>query len=126
MSELAARPVDPVVGTRVAHSDAALHPTGAAVYTDDLAARRSDVLTAWPVQSEHAHALVTLDVEGSYDISAGALQDQRYRLGYNTQCCGMIFELARRDYTTIDEAQYRFMLNLRGVGTFLDLQGRPH
>ena len=68
MSELAARPVDPVVGTRVAHSDAALHPTGAAVYTDDLAARRSDVLTAWPVQSEHAHALVTLDVEGALDV----------------------------------------------------------
>ncbi|MGH9868183.1 MAG: LPS-assembly protein LptD [Candidatus Polarisedimenticolia bacterium] len=69
---------------------------------------------------------VTLDVEGSYDISATALQDQRYRLGYNTQCCGMLFELARRDYDTIDETQYRFMLNLRGVGTFLDLQGRPH
>jgi hypothetical protein len=51
--------------------------------------------------------------------------DQRYRLGYNTQCCGMLLELARRDFDTIDEIEYRFVLNLRGVGTFLDLQGRP-
>ncbi|HKY32926.1 MAG TPA: LPS assembly protein LptD [Candidatus Polarisedimenticolia bacterium] len=68
---------------------------------------------------------ITLDLEGSYDLEGGDLQDQRYRLGYNTQCCGMLLELARRDFETIDEIQYRFILNLRGVGTFLDLQGRP-
>ena len=68
MSELAARPAEPVVGTAVAHESAALHATGAAVYTDDLAARRSDALTAWPVQSEHAHALVTLDVHEALDV----------------------------------------------------------
>lgn len=68
MSELAARPANPVVGTRVAHESAALHATGAAVYTDDLAAGRSDVLTAWPVQSEHAHALVTVDVRAALDV----------------------------------------------------------
>ena len=62
MSDLAARPAYPVVGTPMAHESAALHSTGAAVYTDDLAAKRHDVLTAWPVQSAHAHALVTLDV----------------------------------------------------------------
>jgi xanthine dehydrogenase large subunit len=38
------------------------------VYTDDLAARRRGVLTAWPVQSEHAHAMVTLDVRGALDV----------------------------------------------------------
>ncbi|MFC5788750.1 xanthine dehydrogenase molybdopterin binding subunit [Agromyces tardus] len=68
MSELAGRPADPAVGTPVAHADAPLHATGAAVYTDDLAARRSDVLTAWPVQSQHAHALVTLDVDGALAV----------------------------------------------------------
>jgi len=68
MSELAARPANPVVGTPVAHESAALHSTGTAVYTDDLAARRGDVLTAWPVQSEHAHALVTLDVREALDV----------------------------------------------------------
>ena len=68
MTELAARPSEPVVGTRVAHADAPLHVTGTAVYTDDLAARRTDVLVAWPVQSVHAHALVTLDVSGALGI----------------------------------------------------------
>jgi len=68
---------------------------------------------------------ITLDVEGSYDLENHQLRDQRYRLGYNTQCCGVLLELARRDFQTLDEIQYRFTLNLRGVGTFLDLQGRP-
>jgi len=68
---------------------------------------------------------ITLDLEGSYDIENQDLRDQRYRLGYNTQCCGVLVEVARRDFQTIDEIQYRFVLNLRGVGTFLDLQGRP-
>ncbi len=68
---------------------------------------------------------ITLDVEGSYDIEQHDLRDQRYRLGYNTQCCGVLMEVARRDFRTIDEIEYRFVLNLRGVGTFLDLQGRP-
>ncbi len=68
---------------------------------------------------------VTLDVEGSYDIEGHDLRDQRYRVGYNTQCCGMLVEVARRNFETIDEIEYRFVLNLRGVGTFLDLQGRP-
>ncbi len=68
MSELAARPADAVVGTRIPHESAALHVTGAAVYTDDLAARRGGVLTAWPVQSEHAHALVTVDARDALDV----------------------------------------------------------
>jgi len=68
---------------------------------------------------------ITLDLEGSYDIENHSLLDERYRLGYNTQCCGVMMEVARRNFDTIDEVQYRFVLNLRGVGTFLDLQGRP-
>ncbi len=68
---------------------------------------------------------ITLDLEGSYDLENHSLLDQRYRFGYNTQCCGVMMEVARRNFDTIDEVQYRFVLNLRGVGTFLDLQGRP-
>ncbi|HKH08239.1 MAG TPA: xanthine dehydrogenase molybdopterin binding subunit, partial [Agromyces sp.] len=68
MSDLAARPAYPVVGTPMAHESAALHSTGAAVYTDDLSARRRDVLTAWPVQSEHAHAVVTLDASDALAV----------------------------------------------------------
>ena len=68
MSTLADRPDDPVVGRSVPHESAALHVTGAAVYTDDLAARGHGVLTAWPVQSTAAHALVTVDVSPAYAV----------------------------------------------------------
>ena len=61
MTDLAARPRDPVVGTATPHESALQHATGAAVYTDDLAPSTAHVLTAWPVQSAHTHALVTLD-----------------------------------------------------------------
>jgi xanthine dehydrogenase large subunit len=65
MSELAARPADPAVGVATAHESARLHATGRAMYTDDLAALTAGVLTAWPVQSTHAHARVRLDVQGA-------------------------------------------------------------
>ncbi|MBD3942949.1 xanthine dehydrogenase molybdopterin binding subunit [Microbacterium sp. NEAU-LLC] len=68
MSGLADRPPDAVVGRPVVHESAALHVTGAALYTDDLAARAHGVLTAWPVSSTSAHALVTLDVEPAYEV----------------------------------------------------------
>lgn len=68
MSELAATPEGAVVGVALPHESAARHATGTATYTDDLAAGRTDVLTAWPVQSEHAHALVTLDVAPALDV----------------------------------------------------------
>jgi xanthine dehydrogenase large subunit len=59
MSSLSERPADPVVGTPVPHESAALHVTGAALYTDDLVLRTKDVLHAYPVQVLHAHARVT-------------------------------------------------------------------
>ncbi|WP_136057505.1 xanthine dehydrogenase molybdopterin binding subunit [Microbacterium sp. K24] len=68
MSALADRPANPIVGHRAAHESAALHVTGAAMYTDDLAAHTAGVLTAWPVQSTNAHAKVTIDVSGAYEV----------------------------------------------------------
>ncbi|GAA4062715.1 xanthine dehydrogenase molybdopterin binding subunit [Agromyces indicus] len=68
MSELAARPAGAVVGRRMPHESAVQHATGVATYTDDLAARRAGVLTAWPVQSEHAHARVRLDVAPALEV----------------------------------------------------------
>ncbi|GGI43641.1 xanthine dehydrogenase large subunit [Agromyces flavus] len=68
MSGLADRPDGALVGVALPHESAARHATGTAIYTDDLAAGRADVLTAWPVQSEHAHALVTLDVAPALDV----------------------------------------------------------
>ncbi|WP_217184852.1 xanthine dehydrogenase molybdopterin binding subunit [Streptomyces sp. AC495_CC817] len=68
MSALADRPAHPVVGTRAPHESAVLHVTGAAMYTDDLAAHTPGTLTAWPVQSTNAHAKVTVDVSGAYEV----------------------------------------------------------
>jgi hypothetical protein len=73
---------------------------------------------------------LTLDLEGNYDIEESFLRDQRYRFGWNSQCCGILVELSRRNFQTstlgeTSETEYRFVLNLRGVGTFLDLNGRP-
>src|SRR6185437_15736517 len=59
MSQLSERPENPSVGEAIPHESAALHVTGAALYTDDLIYRTKDVLHAYPVQVPHAHARVT-------------------------------------------------------------------
>ena len=69
MSDLSQRPDDAVVGLTIPHESAALHVTGAALYTDDLVGRTRDVLHAHPVPAPHAHARVTdLRVEAAYDV----------------------------------------------------------
>jgi len=69
MSALSERPADAVVGAEIPHESAALHVTGAALYTDDLVLRAPGCLHAWPVQAPHAHAQVTgLRVDGAYDV----------------------------------------------------------
>jgi xanthine dehydrogenase large subunit len=46
------------VGRAISHESARGHVTGDALYTDDLVPRTKDVLHAWPVICEHAHARV--------------------------------------------------------------------
>jgi xanthine dehydrogenase large subunit len=58
MSALSERPASPLVGVPIPHESAALHVTGAALYTDDLVYRTKDVLHAYPVQVLHAHARI--------------------------------------------------------------------
>ncbi|HET9630750.1 MAG TPA: xanthine dehydrogenase molybdopterin binding subunit [Terrabacter sp.] len=59
MTALSDRPTDPIVGRAIPHESAALHVTGAALYTDDLTVRTHGILHAHPVQAPHAHARVT-------------------------------------------------------------------
>ncbi len=59
MSTLTPVPEDAVVGIPEPHESAVGHVTGTAQYTDDIAIRWPDTLTAWPVQAPHAHARVT-------------------------------------------------------------------
>jgi len=69
MSDLSQRPADAIVGWEIPHESAALHVTGAALYTDDLVGRMRDCLHAWPVQASHAHARVTdLRIAAAYDV----------------------------------------------------------
>ncbi|MFF9016726.1 xanthine dehydrogenase molybdopterin binding subunit [Streptomyces sp. NPDC014870] len=79
MSQLSARPEKPVVGVSMPHESAALHVTGAALYTDDLVHRTKDVLHAHPVQVMKAHGRITalrtapaLDVPGVVRVLTGA------------------------------------------------------
>ncbi len=53
------------VGLAIPHESAAEHVTGAALYTDDIAPRMANVLHAWPVCVDVAHARVV-----SVDASA--------------------------------------------------------
>jgi xanthine dehydrogenase large subunit len=69
MSALSERPENPVVGQEIPHEAAALHVTGEALYTDDLAVRTHGILHAHPVQAPHAHARVTrLDTSPALEV----------------------------------------------------------
>ena len=69
MSSLSQRPAHSVVGQEMPHESAALHVTGAALYTDDLIGRTRDVLHAYPLQAPYAHAHVTsLRTEPALDV----------------------------------------------------------
>jgi hypothetical protein len=52
------------------------------------------------------------------------LRDQRYRAGYNTQCCGFQFEYLNRNFSGSDLREFRFLVNLKGVGNVVDLHQR--
>ena len=65
---------------------------------------------------------ISVAVSLNYDASLARLQDQRYRVGYDTQCCGFAVEVLDRDFIGTNQREYRFVINLRGIGNFLDLQ----
>jgi hypothetical protein len=60
------------------------------------------------------------------DIPSGEprLRDQRYKLGYNTQCCGFQIELLNRNFFGTSQSEFRFLINLKGVGNVVDLHSR--
>jgi lipopolysaccharide transport LptD-like protein len=64
---------------------------------------------------------LTVGFQGHYDVVQGLLQDQRYVLGYNTQCCGFTVELLDRNFSGFNDQQFRLMLNLKGIGNVLDI-----
>jgi len=52
------------------------------------------------------------------------MRDQRYRAGYNTQCCGFQFEYLNRNFSGTDQEEFRFLINLKGVGNVVDFHQR--
>src|SRR2546428_14050588 len=50
------------------------------------------------------------------------LRDQRYRFGYNTQCCGFQLEVLNRNFVGSSNREFRFLINLKGVGNVVDFQ----
>src|SRR5258705_6677248 len=57
-----------IAGKPLPHESARGHVTGGAAYTDDLLGRFPNLLHAWPVTAQHAHARLTrLDVTPAHD-----------------------------------------------------------
>jgi len=50
------------------------------------------------------------------------LRDQRYRFGYNTQCCGFQLEVLNRNFFGSSQREFRFLINLKGVGNVIDMK----
>jgi LPS-assembly protein len=69
---------------------------------------------------------LSVDVDFSYDLGENNLQSQRYRVGYETQCCGFLSEYLERDYGGLvtPAREFRFSVTLKGVGTLFDLNSR--
>ncbi|MGY2894032.1 xanthine dehydrogenase molybdopterin binding subunit [Deinococcus sp. UYEF24] len=60
MTSLHERPAVGAVGEALPHESAALHVTGAALYTDDLGVKLSNLLHAWPLQAPLPRAKIVL------------------------------------------------------------------
>jgi len=59
---------------------------------------------------------------GSVAPGEPRLRDQRYRFGYNTQCCGFQLEVLNRNFVGSSNREFRFLINLKGVGNVVDFQ----
>jgi len=62
-----------------------------------------------------------LDLHANYDEKASRLLERGLRVGYYSQCCGFIAEYDRRDFFGIQRQEFRFIVDLKGIGKFLDL-----
>ncbi len=62
-----------------------------------------------------------LDVDGSYNAQLRRFPDQRWRVEYYTQCCGFLMEWFQRDFVANSRGEFRFTLDLRGIGKLMDL-----
>jgi LPS-assembly protein len=66
---------------------------------------------------------VTVDAMVNYDLERSMLQLQRYVLGYRGSCYQISLEASDYRTGTRRDIEYRFLLTLKNVGTFLDFTG---
>ena len=64
---------------------------------------------------------LTLEGRFSFEQKSSRMLDWGVRVGYYTQCCGFIIEYYRRDFTGNERREFRFVVDLKGIGKFLDL-----
>ena len=66
---------------------------------------------------------LNFNTDFDFDIEQDILRHQRYRVQYDTQCCGFVFEYLRNRVGVFSDPQILFSINLRNVGTLLEVQG---
>lgn len=66
---------------------------------------------------------LTLRGQVNYDFEISELQQQRYIFDWTGQCCSISFEVRDFQSGEIRDTDYRLMVSLKNVGTFLDLTG---
>ena len=64
---------------------------------------------------------ILLGMQANYElgflpVGEPRLRDQRYKFGYNTQCCGFQVEVLNRNFFGASQREFRFLINLKGVG----------
>jgi len=57
-----------------------------------------------------------------YDYRQGIQQFAIAQVTYNTDCCGLSFEIRRFDFGTRDDTQYRVAFSIANIGTFGNLK----
>lgn len=70
---------------------------------------------------------VRVDFDGSFvptaEGASSRIPDQRWRVEYYLQCCGFLAEYFSRDFVTSQRRDFRFTVDLRGIGKLLDFKG---
>ena len=65
-----------------------------------------------------------LGIDATYNLSPSPnevhLPYRRWRLEYYTQCCGFLAEYLASEYTAFPRREFRFAVDLRGIGKLFD------
>ena len=67
---------------------------------------------------------IRLGIDATYNVSPGPkevhLPYRRWRFEYYTQCCGFLAEYSASKYTDFPRREFRFAVDLRGIGKLFD------